>query len=219
MRLLPAALVLALALAACGGDSDDAGPSNPSTTPSTPAEWLARAQGAIDSATGYRVEMTGHNMVLPQWGGIDAATLDIGRGGETATGTLERTGDGTYAVVFRDDQTYFKRSTCDHYARIPGGGPDVLKPFLWARTGALEAARDAQFGPAYEFGPVMEVALADLGRVRIELDEATSLPRRMAQTADAAGGGEFAFSRWDQTPTVPPAPAGAPDQGPGGNPC
>lgn len=55
---------------------------------------------------------------------------------------VERTGDGRYAVVSMNGNTFFKRSTCSTAARVPGGGPDVLKPFLLATNSYLDDATD-----------------------------------------------------------------------------
>jgi len=207
-----AAGIMALLLAACGG-------SNQPAPASSAHEALARAEDGLDSAGGYRVEVHAHNLVLPRWGGIDAATLDVGADGPVATGTLQRTGDGPYTVIFADGQTYFRRATCDHFARIPGGGPDVLQPLFLPGTGILQDAEDARYVDDAGGKLAIDATLSGLGDVRIELDAVSYRPLRIAQQQGSAAGAVFAFSRWGVRPDVQPPAGTTPDQGPGGNPC
>lgn len=233
MTRLPVLLFAALtALAVLACDEADTA-TNPTPGPTaaasagsgravTAAEALALAQDAIEEAGGYHVEMAGHNLVLPQWGGIDGASLDVGTGPPRAAGTLQRTGDGPYHVSHADGGTYFRRDTCDHLARVPGGGATVLDPFLWAKTGALREAGSPAFAGEQPAGAIaVEADLPDLGRVRIELDPETYLPERLAQPRDPAGGTEstWTFSDWGRAPDVDPPDGDLPDRGPGGNPC
>lgn len=208
-----AAGIIVLLLAACGGSS-------PPAPASSAQEALARAEDRLDSAGGYRVEMSGRNLVLPRWGGIDAATLDVNSEGPVATGTLRRTGDGPYAIVFAGGQTYFRRATCDHFARIPGGGADVLRPLFGPGTDILRDAEDARYlDDAGEGKLAIEATTPGLGDVRIELDAGSYRPLRIAQQQGSAAGAVFTFSRWGVRPDVQSPTGTTLDQGPGGNPC
>jgi len=219
--IIAASVLLSALLAGCGGD-DDA-----DSAPSSPDDWLARAQEALDSAQGYRLAMTGHNFTIPQWGGNDGGELVIGKGGQSAFGTLVRTGDGEYEVVYTANQTYFKRTTCDHFARIPGGGPDVLRPFLLARTSALSDAEKAMtiapriFFPGETPPTVTIVArLPDVGLVQIVIDVSTSRPVRLYLADNGSGTTqEWEFTGWGQGPQIATPIEYSGDQGPGGNPC
>ena len=94
---------------------------------------------------GYEITLTGHNLVLPQWGGVDSGTITVGPDG-TVAASLFRTGDGMYRVYRIGDfvrETFFARETCDQFARVPGGGPDVLAPF--DLEDELRAATEIEF--------------------------------------------------------------------------
>src|SRR2546426_7533122 len=108
------AVLLVAGFAACGG-SDSGG------VPDSAREALQRAQHAVQGAGSYRVTVSGHNAVLPHWGGIDGGTVAVGTNGPLASATLDRTGDGQYTMLFVNNETLFRRSTCDHFSRVPGG--------------------------------------------------------------------------------------------------
>lgn len=113
-RPLAAVLALTLMLAACGGSDGKGGGGATATSLGAPGrpgaattqsavragEALRRGQDAIDTARGYHVEVAGHNIVLPRWGAIDSASLDVATDGPAASGTVERTGDGLYNIIF-----------------------------------------------------------------------------------------------------------------------
>ena len=74
-------------------------------------------------------------------------------------------------MPFVDGQTYFRRETCDHWTRIPGGGRDVLRPFLWSETYDLQDAGDPQYVSSAHGGILeLDAVIGDLGLVSIELE-------------------------------------------------
>lgn len=193
----------------------------PSSEPrTTAAEVLRRAQQQVDQTAGYHVAMQGPNFNLPRWGGIRAATLSIGPQGLNAVGTVERTGDGSYAVVVTGGHSYFRRSTCDYWTRIPDA--NVFAPFMWGANGALRRVQNPSFAQDALPGEIaVEADLDELGRVRITLEPDSYRPVRLAGVPPPANQTELVwlFSRWGETADAP-RPAGTiPDRGPGGNPC
>jgi hypothetical protein len=216
MKLLPlvaAAALLPAIIAACGGSS----PSTPSA-----GDILQQAQLAVQESLGYRIKVTGHNLVLPQWGGVDGGTVQVGTQPAIAVAELERTGDGDYALLLFAGQTFFRRSTCDHLARVPGGGADVLTPFLWGVGGILGKATDPQFSAGPRTETIIILAeIEPMGPVQIELDPATNLPKSLVTPPDPVSGSEdkWLFSDWGAVPELSAPPANLPDQAPGGNPC
>lgn len=195
--VLGAAVAGAFLVACGGGDGTD-----PSSTPSE-----------LGAGTGVTVAFQGHNLVLPQWGGIDSATLTVNDAGSSAFGELDRTGDGRYEVVYLDGETFFRRTTCDHFARIPGGGPDVLRPFLSLPTEVLDAANASNPAPTI----LQAVELAGFGTVSAEIDQ---YGRLLQVTGSSEAGNEFAISfSWGVGAAVSKPEGVTGDQGPGGNPC
>jgi hypothetical protein len=204
---------VALVMAAC---SDKSAPAvaTVAAPPGDAPEALSRAQEAVDRAGGYHVEMTGHNFPLPQWGGIESASVTVDGKGATASAKVARTGEGSYTVILVEGQTYFQRETCTTWARVPGGGPAVLEPFLWSRSASL---RNATGGSLDTAGGVITVhaRMGLLGEVAVELDPATLLPRRLTRP----DGLSMTFSGWGKGPSVTKPPGNVPDRGPGGIPC
>jgi len=218
-RTVQGLVLLAIFAAACSKDASSAPTPAPATSPET---VLKRAEAAIQRASGYTIEVAGHNFVLPRWGGIDEGTVEIGASGPVALARLQRTGDGAYRMILVAAQTYFRRSTCSHDTRVPGGGADVFAPFLLASNGYLSNASGLTLTRSDD-GRLVRIAGAfgDLGPGAIEIDTATYLPTTLSTTANAAGGSQTAwrFTKWGEAPAVT-APAGdVPDNGPGGNPC
>ena len=238
-RLLRTASAAAVALAAvaCSACSQTSPPSQPVTSgaasqaTSTSAAGtlsasglLAAAQQAVDRAGSFELAVQGHNYVLPQWGGVDGGTVIVTRGGE-ALATLTRTGDGLYTMIFVDKQTYFERSACSHWLRVPDGGPTVLSPFLWSTTSPLSSASQASIVSETAAVAVVSATIGSLGAgtATMWIARASSLPTRMAWTTSASAGSgsttSWSFSDWGTSAAVS-APSGSPaDNGPGGNPC
>ena len=217
------ALLTAIALPACGSDPTAVGP--PSACPSPLAQTASgdaviAVQEAVHCSGGYRVVVTGHNLVLPGWGGVDSATVDVSTADLVAAATLQRTGDGVYALIRVNGQTYFKRSTCDHFARVNGGGAMVLEPFLLGISGVLQSAPDASAGALANGTVSVGATLKEVGPVKLSVDPTTDRPVQLtAEKPESGTVTSWTFTAWGSRPDVQ-APAGqVPDQGPGGNPC
>jgi hypothetical protein len=181
---------------------------------------VAAVQEAVACSGGYRVVVTGHNLVLPDWGGIDSATVDVSTVDHVAAVNLERTGDGTYALLLINGQTYFKRSTCDHFARVNGGGATVLEPFLLGMSGVLQSDPGASARVLPDGTISVGATLKDVGPAKLTVDPSTDRPVQLsAEKPNSGTVTNWTFTAWNSQPKVQ-APAGqAPDQGPGGNPC
>ena len=123
---------------------------------------LAGAQRAVDRAGSFELAVQGRNYVLPQWGGVDGGTVAVTRGGDV-TATLTRTGDGLYTMIFVNKQTYFERSTCSHWQRVPGGGATVLSPFLWSTTSPLSPASQGSILSETAGTAVVSATISSLG--------------------------------------------------------
>jgi hypothetical protein len=236
MRLLPRIIATAAVLGpiafmvACGGGGTTTpgsvattrSPSSPAPAGSmTPRDALARAQQSL--ADGYTITVTAANFVLPNWGGSENGTVQVSVGGKTASAQLRRTGeDSSYAIRLVDDQTYFKRGTCDAWARVPGGGPDVLRPFLLAATNVLNTAHNPQFVKA-DTRVVVDATVDGLGRSLIQMEPGTYrlITIVFGDKPDNAGhtGFTFDFSELGKPLTVEKPSGNVPDSGPGGNPC
>jgi hypothetical protein len=185
---------------------------------------LAAAQLAVDHAASFEIAVQGHNYVLPQWGGVDGGTITVTRGGDV-TATLTRTGDGLYTMIFVNKQTYFERSTCSHWLRVPGGGSTVLMPFLWSTTSPLSSASQGSILSETAGTAVVSATISSLGAgtATIWIARASSLPMKVTWTASASADSgsttSWSFSDWGTSAAVS-APSGSPaDNGPGGNPC
>lgn len=214
----PAIVGIVVTLVLVGGGKDDSNAGSTVDVPTLAADAqaaLAQLQNAIDQRDSYTITVSQQNLVLPHWGGADGGTVKVAKGGQVADSTLRRTGEpnATYAIRLVDGQTFFKRSTCDETFRVPGGGSEVLAPFL------LHVAlrmRNAQSPARTATG--VEATFDTLGRVSIDIDPRTNLPVRISR----AGAGEpldWTFSDWGKTTVSVSAPANVQDRGPGGDPC
>lgn len=215
-------ILLAVFAAACSKGASSA-PTPTAASPATsPETVLQRAEAAIQRASGYTIGVTGHNFVLPRWGGVDHGTVEVGSNGPVASARLQRTGDGEYQMILVDGQTFFQRSTCSHDTRVPGGGADVFAPFLIATNGYLANASSLTLTRSDD-GRLARLAgrLGDLGDGVIEIDTATYLPTTLSTTADTASGSQttWRFTKWGQAPTITAPSGNVLDNGPGGDPC
>jgi hypothetical protein len=200
----------AVLLSACGGD-DNSGASARFTSAD---EALRAAQNALSRGGGYRLRVQQSNLVLPRWGGSDGGTVSVNHDGSEASARLQRTGESgaEYDLRLVDGQTFFKRSTCDQTFRLPGGGPDVLQPYLLAKTNALARAQNARL----ENGRLL-ARIEGLGDVSIELD-VTARPREIKGTMNNQPL-TWTFDAWgDDVDVSKPANVSG-DRGPGGIPC
>jgi hypothetical protein len=185
---------------------------------------LAAAQQAVDCAGSFDIAVQAHNFVLPQWGGVDGGTVTVTRGGE-ALATLTRTGDGLYTMYLVNQQTYFERSTCSHWQRVPGGGSTVLSPFLWSTTSPLSSASEASIVSETSGVAVVSATINALGAgtATIWIARATDLPMKLTWTAiasaDTGSTTSWSFSGWGVAVAVSEQLGSPSDGGPGGNPC
>jgi hypothetical protein len=214
---------------ACGGN----GPQTPTPSPPTgcpgalpqinllaTAAVLQAVHAAISCANGYTVTVSGHNLVLPQWGGIDTAKVDVGAQGQVATADVLRTGDGPYFVVFVGGATYFKRSTCDHFTRIPGGGADVLAPFLWSRSDTFQGGAEGDVATRSSDGTLRVGAqVGHVGPVTLTVDPSTARPLQLTGKAQVGTTTTWLFGGWGTTPKISAPTGSIAERGPGGNPC
>jgi hypothetical protein len=199
-------------------------PPSPLAGTLTASGVLASAQEAVDRAGSFEIAVQGHNFVLPQWGGVDGGLVSVAGGGQ-ALATLVRTGDGLYTMYLVNRQTYFERSTCSHWLRVPGGGSTVLSPFLWSTTSPLSSASQASIVSETTAVAVVSATITALGAgtATIWIARATNLPVKMTWTASASAGNggttSWSFSGWG-VPVLVSEQLGSPsDNGPGGNPC
>ena len=139
----------------------------------------------------YSVTLRG-TIELPEWGVIDGATFVVDEFGDLHAGVM-RVDDGAYGLYRQSGQTFFKREGCTQYARVAGGGADVLAPFVLADE--IRTATDLRY-PVYAQNPQMKLAapsiesppappsirarLAHLGEVRIA--DATGVRRIEGET-------------------------------------
>jgi hypothetical protein len=189
----------------------------------TARQVAERIQAAVDASGGYTLTIEQTNFVLPQWGGSDGGTVIIVSGGNgyAARAQLRRTGDGDYTIVrppARDTaaETLFKRSTCDTWARIPGGGPQVLSPFAFPGTNRIGNGNDAKL----ETGASLSLTVDGIGQVTITFDPGSFLPLQLS-SGTATGNGKpltWKFADWGKAADIPAVKADY-DRGPGGNPC
>jgi hypothetical protein len=209
--------MIALRIFTEGDDDPNPDPLGLRTEP--PAEVLLRSNRVMTGFKGYRIAVSARNFVLPQWGGSDSGSVAVGTFPAVAEASLYRTGDGPYSMLYFDNATYFQRETCDHSARVPGGGRETMLPFMWGETKALQNAANPQFIDTGEDGPVVvEADVEYLGRVQVEIDLQTYLPVEMRRPASSSGDA-WRFSDWGDAPVVEKTQGDVPDQGPGGNPC
>lgn len=233
LRTLAAASFLAGVLVVAGCSDRERPPASPPATgantpgtaasvPSDPAAILRLAQAAVDHAGGYRVEVTARNFVLPQWGGSDSGEVHVGKDGRSARAVLSRAGEGgPYTLSLIGGQTYFKRATCPTWSRVPGGGADVLAPFLLVRERLLERAESPALGTVAPGELAVVANLPGIGVSTVYIDPATMRPRRilLESTSSSATRLNLGFSEWGQDAPVEKPFGAIPDRGPGGNPC
>ena len=185
---------------------------------------LDAAQQAADCASSFDLAVQGHNFVLPQWGGVDGGTVTVTQDGE-ALASLTRTGDGLYTMYLVNKQTYFERSTCSHWLRVPGGGATVLSPFLWSTTSPLSSATQASIVSEASGVVVVSATINTLGAgtATIWIARSTYLPMKMTWTASASADSgsttSWSFSGWDTGIAISEQLGSPSDNGPGGNPC
>lgn len=185
-------------------------------------EILARVQRAVARKGSYRVAVSGHNLVLPQWGGIESGVVNVNLDGPLVSASLQRTGDGLYKMRLVDGQTYFQRGTCSTLTRVPGGGPDVLAPFVLADLSLPASSRGSGSRTDNESGPpVILVTVPKLGNVALRFDTDSYLPASLKLVRDSqdAPVSEWEFSRWGEDVRVEAPQGEIPENGPGGNPC
>jgi hypothetical protein len=138
---------------------------------------IAHLSGSV-AGNQHRITLNG-TLELPQWGMIDGGTFAIDAVGDLRAGVM-RAGDAAYELHGQAGQTFFRRDGCDAYARVPGGGGDVLAPFIlvdeirtatglrypvYAETGSVKSA--APLGESPPAPPYIRARLAHLGDVRI----------------------------------------------------
>jgi len=176
---------------------------------------LRFAQRALDKAGGYQLRVDQSNFVMPQWGGSDGGTVTVNSNGTAAEARLVRTGEpgATYAVTLVEGQTFFRRSTCSETLRVPGGGADVLQPYLFMRSQALAGAQGARF----ESG-LIRATIEGLGLVTIELNNKTLRPEEIRGTASGRDL-IWTFEDWDVSPDVSKPGGNVQERGPGGIRC
>jgi hypothetical protein len=185
--------------------------------PSDPYQALQEIDAAVRAAGGYAITTEQSNLVLPQWGGTDGGTIRVAGDGASAEAELWRTGEGgPYSIVFAEGQTFFRRATCPTWARIPGGGPQVLNPFLISKNGLLANATATRWE-----GGALVTQTAALGEVKLEVSPVTRLPTSLTAVRTAANLGQlrWSFGGWGRPLSVRAPDTGGVDRGPGGNPC
>lgn len=202
---------------------DDEPLDGPITLPYSGEELADRIQKALDGKGAYTISAQQENFVLPQWGGVDGGTVTVGRddGRITAAASLYRTGDGDYDLWLRNGQTYFKRSTCNDLARVPGGGGPVLSPFVFLGNDRIRGASGLK---AATGRTALILTLDGLGETEISFDPRTFLPNQLSSRTATNNGKPlvWTFGDWGVEPRIEPSPSefsNAYDRGPGGNPC
>ncbi len=222
-----------LLFAWCGRDSADAPDSGalPPAAAQTQAQratgkavTLAEVQAAVSSYPGFALSMLGHNLVLPQWGGIDGPSrFEVNMLEHMVRGSITRTGepDATYEIRYVEREAFFKRSTCDRWFRVPGGGAGLfLGVFdLWHAGFA-----DAPLERVRSEGPVdvFSGELAGFGPVVLRVDRGSGLPGLISSDDGKRSDGaifDVSFRDWGEGPQVEPPRGSIEDRGPGGVPC
>jgi hypothetical protein len=182
-------------------------------------EILSRVQRAMAEKGSYHAFVVGQNLVLPRWGGVDSGSVDVKLDGSAASASMQRAGDGLYAIILVDGQTYFHRSTCPSFTRVPGGGAEVLTPFILSDLTGSDR-RTVPIGivgnPAF-----VDATTPQLGHVVLELDPESFLPLRLGRhdNNQQDGSSTWEFSSWGEGVHVERPSGDIPDRGPGGNPC
>ena len=96
---------------------------------------------------------------------------------------------------------------------MPGGGADVLRPFLLGWNGVLSGATDARWD-----GKVVRATLPGIGAAVVELD-AQGRPTTVTRAPGAGSALRWTFSDWGKAPAVTRPGGTVQDRGPGGIPC
>ncbi len=200
--------------------------------PLTAEQMLERAAESFRGRT-YELTLASGRMALSDWGTVEAGTVTVDSHGNVSA-TLTRSGDGSYRLYrfgadYSAGETYFARETCREFARVPGGGGEVLAGFILSeefRAGIdaqLMMYGDASIGgrlsaPATESPPDppnLHVTLPHLGRVEIVINYGF-------QISHIKGEGFVIEIRSLFESVPPPAEPIVPtlgDRGPGGVPC
>ena len=216
-----------LGLSACSiRDKNDAKPTassciqDPQGCQGQTGDYLFQVGRAIGDAGTYRLTATQTNLVLPRWGGSDGGTVLVDVKSSAASADMERTGDGPYAVVLRNGETYFKRETCSTWAKIQDGS-GVLAGFVLTPD-ELQHSRLVSVEPSDTSAKtqVVQADLAGVGPVTLEVDKATSRPVRLSSDVLTDNGKrlEWVFSDWGAKVDIPTVVSER-LSGPGGNPC
>ena len=192
---------------------------NSCTTSIGPSFFLevARAVGAENT---YRITAAQENYVLPRWGGSDDGSVSVDLAANAAVADMRRTGDGQYAIVLKDGETYFKRETCSDWTRIQDGagvlGPFMFTPDELSHSKVVEVLKSPPGSPLL----TIKADLTGLGLVTLEVDRTTGLPFRLSSDTLTNNGKPLAwsFSEWGGTLSVPSVSTNRVG-GPGGNPC
>lgn len=206
-----------LLLSGCDDDESEVQPTPSPDLQLSPTDALGRVRVAVRATAGYRIVVEGHNFVLPQWGGVDDGEVNVRLDDGDVNAELERTGDDDYTMIRYDDQTFFQRSTCDYFQRVPGGGAAVLEPFVLPESILTATEVFVSAGP-----DVIAISgdFPNIGEALLEVDADTYLPQRLTRPRDEGGSKTvWTFADWGAAPSVDGPPGSPPDQGPGGNPC
>ncbi len=183
-------------------------------------DLLLQVGRAMDEAGAYRLTVNQENFVLPRWGGSDGGTVDVDLNSGDAVANLHRTGDGNYAIVLRDGETYFKRETCPNWAKIQDGA-QVLAPFV-ITSDEIAHSKLIKILPSSTSAAtgVARLDLEGVGEVTLEMEQHSLLPVRITSETLTSNGKplEWTFSNWGDQVKVPPV-SGDRLSGPGGNPC
>jgi hypothetical protein len=216
-----ASAVGGLALLACSARDGSSEPlDGPATWNSSAADLAGHIQRALDAKGHYVLTVDQQNLVLPQWGGVDGGVVAVGA--DAVLAELIRTGDGPYAMLRANGETYFKRETCTEWARVPGGGAGVLAPFVLIGNDGIAGAKGLQLLPGRT---ALALELPDAGKVTLRYDVQTYLPLELWALNEAGTARRLLWTFEYDTPAPAlegPTEAGrerAPDRGPGGNPC
>jgi DNA-binding CsgD family transcriptional regulator len=140
---MAAVVVFAVAQWPEGGGDSAPGPGAPLDPDQGAPAILTRADAVLRNAPGYAIAVEASNFELPQWGGSGGGVVKVS-GESAAIATLHRIGEANeYEILLRDGTTLFRKVGCTEYLQIPGGTPDVLLPFMLARSSALTKATAA----------------------------------------------------------------------------
>jgi hypothetical protein len=185
---------------------------------------LDEVQAAVSSYPGFTLEMQGHNLVLPQWGGISGPSrFEVNMLEHMVRGTITRTGepDAAYEIRYVAREAFFKRSTCSEWFRLPGAGAGLFQGVfdLW-HTGIPDAPLErVRSEGTVDF---FEGVLAGFGEVELAVDRGTGLPGVVRSDDDKRSDGavfDVYFRGWGEVPQVEPPSGSIADRGPGGVPC